>query len=271
MQFHGPRTVGSGVSAPGPASYASPLSATGKKKNIEACHQMSLDLEMRAVEAEIDSADDVKMLLKRLFRRQAEENIYLRRQCLQLSHQIGRLQADAQVRELYLELREWAGSRAEDDKTSAERRVIARYERRQTVFCSDMSGFSRVSKEEGILHFLALVKRMQSICLPLVNACSGELVKVVGDNLFVVFGDTMKAVECAVLCMQAAAAFSRGKRRNDRIRLSIGIDVGHVWVLPGVDCFGEAVNNAFTLGEDISANEILVTPAVIAELQGHVR
>ena len=54
-----------------------------------------------------------------------------------------------------------AQARTPKGKAVAERRVIARYERKHAIFCSDMSGFSRVSKEEGTLHFLALVKRIQ--------------------------------------------------------------------------------------------------------------
>ena len=50
-----------------------------------------------------------------------------------------------------------------------------------------MSGFSRISKAEGILHFLALVKMMQNICLPIIQQNGGELVKIVGDNIFATF------------------------------------------------------------------------------------
>lgn len=50
-----------------------------------------------------------------------------------------------------------------------------------------MSGFSRISKAEGILHFLALVKMMQNICLPIIQQNGGELVKIVGDNIFAIF------------------------------------------------------------------------------------
>lgn len=48
-----------------------------------------------------------------------------------------------------------------------------------TIVCTDMSGFSRVTKEEGIVFFLANVKQMQGICLPIMRSRGGRLIKVV--------------------------------------------------------------------------------------------
>jgi class 3 adenylate cyclase len=44
------------------------------------------------------------------------------------------------------------------------------------------------------------------------------------------------------------------------LAVSIGIDWGSMLVLPGEDCFGDAVNVAHKLGEDVAGpGEVLVT------------
>jgi class 3 adenylate cyclase len=85
-----------------------------------------------------------------------------------------------------------------------------------------MSGFSRVTKEEGILYFLANVKQMQGICVPIMQARGGTLFKVVADNLFVMFEDPVQAVSAAADCIEAVMAYSEGKTRNEQIRYAYG-------------------------------------------------
>ena len=64
-----------------------------------------------------------------------------------------------------------------------------------------------------------------------------------------------------------AQLYSKGRRRNDQIKLAIGIDCGVTWVINGVDIFGGVTDTAFKLGEDIASKEILVTAAVADELE----
>ena len=53
------------------------------------------------------------------------------------------------------------------------------------------------------------------------------------------------------------------------IVFSIGIDFGEVLLIEHADCFGDAVNLAYKLGEDIGRpGEVLVTQAVHDQLRG---
>ena len=63
-----------------------------------------------------------------------------------------------------------------------------------------------------------------------------------GDNLFVVFDSCYDALIAACEMRAAVNLFSKGKERNDQIKISIGLDRGFVWVLPGVDVFGDVVS-----------------------------
>ena len=41
------------------------------------------------------------------------------------------------------------------------------------------------------------------------------------------------------MCRRFTNGYSNGKARNDSIKLSIGLDYGHAWLLPAVDIFGK--------------------------------
>ena len=182
-----------------------------------------------------------------------------------LSNQLGVQLVRSEYSELQERFSEWeaAGDR---NKKMKLRQIQSRFVRPKILFCSDMSGFSRICKEEGILHFLSLVKMMQSIMLPLLEARGGQLVKVAADNLFVIFEDPKQAVRAAWDCVTAAGVFSKGKVANNCIKMSIGLAMGDMWVVEGADVFGDAAHVAFALGEDISSKEILVGPNVYAHL-----
>ncbi len=117
----------------------------------------------------------------------------------------------------------------------------------------DMSGFSRMTRRFGIVHYLALVRRMQKTTAPLVAAWRGEVVKYEADNLFAIFPNAEDAVRCA-LAIHASFAASNVITSEDRdIHVSIGIAWGRILVVPGRDFFGDAVNVACKLGEDLAA------------------
>ena len=49
------------------------------------------------------------------------------------------------------------------------------------------------------------------------------------------------------------------------IHISCGIDYGKILVIKGEDCFGDAVNRASKLGEDVaSSGEVLITSEAMA-------
>ncbi len=128
------------------------------------------------------------------------------------------------------------------------------------VFVLDMSGFSMLTRKYGIVHYLSMVKRMQITTEPIVKSYGGSMIKYEADNCFAVFPTPLAAVKAA-LVMQHAFETSNILTSDDMdIYISCGIDYGKILVIPGEDCFGDAVNRASKLGEDVAAaREILVT------------
>ena len=134
------------------------------------------------------------------------------------------------------------------------------YGMERAVFVLDMSGFSMLTRKYGIVHYLSMVKRMQKTTEPIVKSYGGSMIKYEADNCFAIFPDPLSAVNAA-LAMQHAFEASNLMTSDDLdIYISCGIDYGKILVIQGEDCFGDAVNRASKLGEDVaSAREVLIT------------
>ncbi len=136
----------------------------------------------------------------------------------------------------------------------------------RAVLSLDMSQFSLSVRRSGILHYLGMIRRMHLLTRPLVLAHRGEVIKYVADNLLAVFGETRDAVAAAVEINRAlqAAPVPPG---TDPIRVSIGIDYGRFILVGGQDCYGDAVNVSYKLGEDLARpGEILISAAAREQL-----
>lgn len=122
------------------------------------------------------------------------------------------------------------------------------------VFISDMSGFSKLTREKGIAWFLAQIRRMERVAQPLLEKHGVELVKQYGDDLFVVSDDASRLVAFA---RDFLAALAVEKQRGHALNVSIGIAKGDV-LRVGEDLFGDPVNRASKLGEDLGEAEELL-------------
>ena len=136
----------------------------------------------------------------------------------------------------------------------------------RAVLALDMSHFSLSVRRSGILGYLGLIRRMQVITRPIVEAHGGSLVEFHADNLMAVFPDVAAAVEAA-LAMNRALGAELNADGGPLIEVGIGIDHGRFLFVEGCRCFGDTVNTAFKLGEDLAqAGEILLTANARARL-----
>ncbi len=128
------------------------------------------------------------------------------------------------------------------------------------ILVLDMSGFSLLTRKYGIVHYLSMVRRMQVTVEPIIDSFEGIVVKFEADNCFAVFPKPLAAIRAAV-AMQLALDASNIITSDDLdIHIACGIDYGKILIVEMEDCFGEAVNRACKLGEDIGiADDILVT------------
>ena len=144
--------------------------------------------------------------------------------------------------------------RAFDEKVWAERGTEA------AILVTDLAGFTKQTKRHGILHFLHIFRRCDRACQPVIDGHGGWLMKHEADDLIVMFGDAASAVNAAMQMQRLSLDDNRGRPEDDRWRMGIGVEFGKVIRLDD-DAFGDAVNVAFKLGEDIAEpGEILIGP-----------
>ena len=154
-----------------------------------------------------------------------------------------------------------------ESRPQVERLFRQTFEAEKVVLALDMSGFSLAVRRDGILAYLCLIRQMQQLALPVLKKCDGELVKCEADNLLAVFDDTRPAVEAAIGINRAIAKFLETAEGDPPLAVCIGIDCGRVLLIHDADCFGDAVNIAFKLGEVVArSGEIIISQRVAERL-----
>jgi len=138
------------------------------------------------------------------------------------------------------------------------------YGTERVVFVLDMSGFSLLTRKYGIIHYLSMVRRMQLTAEPIIKTYEGSLIKFEADNCFAVFPNTLSAIHAAIALQLAFDASNLLTSDDFDVHISCGIDYGKILIIGDQDCFGDAVNRACKLGEDMAAaGEILITQDAI--------
>ena len=128
------------------------------------------------------------------------------------------------------------------------------------VMVLDMSGFSLLTRKYGIVHYLSMVRRMQLTTEPVVKSYGGFMIKYEADNCFAIFPDPLSAIHAAIAMQHAFHAENLLTSDDLDIHISCGIDFGQILVVGQEDCFGDPVNRASKMGEDLAvAGEILIT------------
>ena len=157
-----------------------------------------------------------------------------------------------------------------EERHRIEENIWAEFGAEYAVFVLDMSGFSLMTRKYGIVHYLSMVRRMQLTTEPIVKSYGGTMIKYEADNCFAIFPDPLSAVNAAIAMQHAFAASNLLTSDELDIRIACGIDYGKLLILGQEDCFGDPVNLASKIGEDIAAaGEILITKEAMEKIPGH--
>jgi class 3 adenylate cyclase len=135
------------------------------------------------------------------------------------------------------------------------------------VLVVDTCGFSRQTHTGGIIPFLARQELLGRLIEPVVQRHGGRLFCTEADNYFAVFPEAGAAVRCAAETIGHLEAANEALPTAEETRISIGIGYGSVLDVGDGHLYGDEMNLAFKLGEDLAAaQEILLTPAARAAL-----
>lgn len=147
------------------------------------------------------------------------------------------------------------------DRAEAIRQQIwERFGTHGTVFISDMASFSSTSRKLGVCHFLKLIHRARLLVGPVVERNNGTLLKCDADNCYAFFKTPDDAINASFDISAALYELNDSFGMAEQIFLSMGIDYGRVLLIDDVDFYGDPVNTASKLGEDLAVRaETLIT------------
>lgn len=150
-------------------------------------------------------------------------------------------------------------------------KIRAQLEQTRAILVLDMCGFSRLTTKHGIIHYLAMIRRMQRVVLPRI-AAHGQVMKTEADNVFGVFRDVPEAVAAAREILGELAAQNRALPEDWDVHVGIGIGYGPLLMVGDHDAYGGEMNYASKLGEDLAeAGELLLTEAAWSRLKQQKR
>lgn len=136
------------------------------------------------------------------------------------------------------------------------------------ILVLDMAGFSQLTIRYSIIHFLAMVQRLGSIAIPVIEQHQGQMVKREADNIFAIFDSVTDAIDCAIAIQARLSAVNVHLPDAQDLFVGIGIGYGDVLLVGDNDLYGSEMNLACKLGEDLArSSEILLTEAAYAQVQ----
>ncbi len=155
-----------------------------------------------------------------------------------------------------------ARRKAGSDEAHIDGQIWQRYGQTWAVMFTDLTGFSRMVAEFGIIHFLQVIHEQRTLFQPVVAAHGGILLKEEADSMLLLFESPARAIECAIEMNRCSREANQDRTPENKVLLCAGIGYGRMLRVGQRDVFGQEVNAASKLGEDIArAGEILVTDA----------
>lgn len=142
----------------------------------------------------------------------------------------------------------------------ARQHIWERFGAEGAVFISDMASFSSTSRKIGVCHFLKMIHRARQIIAPLIAKNNGLLLKCDADNCYAFFENPDDAIRASFDVNAELFRHNDEFDLTEQIYLSVGIDYGRVLLIGDKEFFGDPVNTASKLGEDLAIKaETLVT------------
>ena len=148
-----------------------------------------------------------------------------------------------------------------------DRQILRTFEQRVAILAMDMCSFTSITLAHGIIHFLAMIRQMEEVAVPVIAGNGGRVIKQEADDLFAVFHDPAQALEAALDILRGFSAINQVLPPARHLHGSIGIGYGDTLIIGDEDLFGSEMNLACKLGEDIAQeDEVLITSAAYTAL-----
>lgn len=153
-------------------------------------------------------------------------------------------------------------------RSEIEAELYQRFRRTLSILVVDTAGYTRGMTSEGVVPALVRLLRLERMLPFLVEPAGGTLLPREADNFMALLPDPSSALGCCRAILDEIRTQNEGVPPHAELAVSLGIGYGPVLVV-GDDGppFGEEVNLAFKLGEDVAGpNEVWVTEAAARAL-----
>lgn len=141
-----------------------------------------------------------------------------------------------------------------------EKEIRERYEQHCAVLILDSSGFTRLTRKHGIVHYLALVADMKQRVEGLFDRHDAWFCWFEADNAYGVFATAQKALRCGLAIQFETGRVNSRRPEVSSLEVCIGIGSGELLRIGDENVFGSQMNLASKLGEDVAGpGEILLT------------
>lgn len=136
------------------------------------------------------------------------------------------------------------------------------------VVVVDSAGFTRITQKHGIVHFLAGLLKAEKFVRETFKSNGCLAFRLEADNMYAEFPTTDQAVEAAILANKILAKEKIHLTEGEDFRICAGIGFGKVLRSAKHGVYGDEMNLASKLGEDIAnGEEILLTAAAFSSLK----
>ena len=124
------------------------------------------------------------------------------------------------------------------------------------VLVSDLSGFTRLTRKYGVIHFASVIIRKRQLCLPILHKYGALFISTEADNFIVVMPSAVAGAKAANEMQNVIFEYNQTlppEREHFKIILNgIGLDCGIGVVADREDkLHGEVSNTAYHIGEDL--------------------
>ena len=111
-----------------------------------------------------------------------------------------------------------------------------------------------------------MIHRARLIIEPIIESNGGTLLKFDADNCYAYFEKADDAIRASFDVNAAIFAANDNFDLSEQIYLSVGIDCGRLLLVGDRDFFGDPVNTASKLGEDLAVRaEVLITERALEQ------
>lgn len=148
-----------------------------------------------------------------------------------------------------------------------EKALWERYGRTLAVLVLDTSGFTRTARAQGVVAFLQALVRLRDLVAHIMEAQGGRDIRFEADNAYALFDTADAAVQAACAVHRAVAAAGVSVGGEETLQVCIGIGYGLVLYAGEEGVYGDEMNCASKLGEDVAAPyDTLLTEAAYESL-----